>query len=200
MGFIFIRFLEGPQKSVADAMAPFAPELSAYRMEELVPAGPPSEFTLDVNWKSVRDVDNEGYHVAMAHPALHDLYGATYFDWPYVNGVSRSEGRFNGHAGRLWSVRNYLALSSGPQWLDADKRKLWSYFGLFPNTVIGVTPELVQFYQEFPLGVNRTLIRGEIYRRPDETRNSAPRVILRPASTAKPGGRTCSFQSGRMIP
>lgn len=170
MGFIFIRFLRGPQNSVADVMAPFAPEIAAYRMEELVPAGPPYEFVLDVNWKSVRDVDNEGYHVAMAHPALHDLYGETYFDRPFVNGVNRSEGRFKDHPGSLWSVRNYVALSSGPRWLDEDKRKLWSYFGLFPNAVIGVTPELVQFYQEFPLGVSRTLIRGEVYRRPDETR------------------------------
>jgi phenylpropionate dioxygenase-like ring-hydroxylating dioxygenase large terminal subunit len=136
----------------------------------MVPAGPPSEFTLNVNWKSVRDVDNEGYHVAMAHPALHDLYGSTYFDQPYINGLSRSEGRFDGRLGSQWSVRNYVALSTGPQWLGDDKRKLWSYFGLFPNTVIAVTPELVQFYQEFPLDVDRTLIRGEIYHRPGETR------------------------------
>ena len=170
MGFIFIRFLTGPQASVARRMAPYADELSAYRMEDLVPAAPPDGVTLDVNWKSVRDVDNEGYHVAMAHPALHELYGATYFDHPYADGVSRSEGRFDATAGRLWSVRNYMALSTGPHWLDEDKRRLWSYFGLFPNTVIAVTPELVQFYQEFPLGVDCTLIRGAVYRRPDETR------------------------------
>ena len=170
MGFIFIRFLPGPQKSVAETMAAFAPEFSAYAMEDLVPAAPPSEFVLDVNWKSVRDVDNEGYHVALAHPALHELYGSTYFDQPFVHGVSRSEGRFDGRAGKLWSVRNYVKLSTGPQWLDEDKRGMWSYFGLFPNTVIAVTPELVQFYQEFPLGVDRTVLRGEVYRRPGETR------------------------------
>lgn len=170
MGFIFIRFLPGPQKSVADVMAPVAQELSAYALEDLVPAGPVSESTLDVNWKSVRDVDNEGYHVAMAHPALHELYGSTYLDQPYVGGLSRSEGRFDNRTGTLWSVRNYLSLSSGPPWLTEDKRKLWSYFGLFPNAVIAVTPELVQFYQELPLGVDRTMIRGEVYRRPAESR------------------------------
>jgi phenylpropionate dioxygenase-like ring-hydroxylating dioxygenase large terminal subunit len=170
MGFIFIRFVKGPQAGVAETMAPHAQELAAYRMEELVPASAPTEFRLAVNWKSVRDVDNEGYHVAMAHPALHDLYGARYFDEPYVGGVSRSEGRFERQGGRLWTVRNYMSLSAGPQWLDADKRQLWSYFGLFPNTVIAVTPELVQFYQEFPLGVDQTLIRGAVYRRPDESR------------------------------
>ena len=61
-----------------------------------------------VNWKSVRDVDNEGYHVAMAHPALQDLYGATYFDEPFVSGVSRSFATYNPHAGRRWSVRKYI--------------------------------------------------------------------------------------------
>ena len=28
---------------------------------------------VNANWKCVRDVDNEGYHVPMAHPGLHDL-------------------------------------------------------------------------------------------------------------------------------
>jgi phenylpropionate dioxygenase-like ring-hydroxylating dioxygenase large terminal subunit len=170
MGFIFIRFLPGPQPGVAGMMAPHAGELSAYRMEELVPASPQSELTLHVNWKSVRDVDNEGYHVAMAHPALQELYGSTYFDQPFVGGISRSEGRFEGTGGKLWSVRNYIRLSSGPPWLDADKKRLWCYFGLFPNTVIAVTPELVQFYQEFPKSVGATVIRGAVYRRPDESR------------------------------
>lgn len=170
MGFIFIRFMQGPQPGVAAMMAPYAGELSAYRMEDLVPTVPASEFTLDVNWKSVRDVDNEGYHVAMAHPGLHELYGSTYFDQPYVNGLCRSEGRFEGQGGKLWSVRNYIALSCGPTWLAEDKKRLWSYFGPFPNTVIAVTPELVQFYQEFPRSVDRTVIRGATYRRADESR------------------------------
>lgn len=170
MGFIFIRFQEGSQLPVAEVMARFADEIATYRPEELVPAAAPYEFTLDVNWKSVRDVDNEGYHVAMAHPALQDLYGNSYFDQPYRNGASRSEGRFYRSGGRLWSVRAYAALSTGPQWLDEEKRQLWSYFGLFPNSVIAITPEAVQFYQEFPLAVNRTLIRGAVYRRPGESR------------------------------
>lgn len=170
MGFIFIRFLPGPQASVAEVMARHANELAAYRPEELVPASTGYEFPIDVNWKSVRDVDNEGYHVAMAHPALQDLYGATYFDSSFQHGTSRSEGTFSRQGGRLWSVRHYAALSMPPQWLDADKRERWSYFGLFPNAVIAVTPEVIQFYQEFPLAVDRSLIRGAVYRRAGESR------------------------------
>lgn len=170
MGFIFIRFLPGPQASVASVMASHAAELAAYRPEELVPAGETYAFPIDVNWKSVRDVDNEGYHVAMAHPALQDLYGSTYFDWPFENGASRSEGTFSRQGGRLWSVRHYAAFSAPPQWLDEDKSQRWSYFGLFPNAVISVTPETVQFYQEFPLAVDKSVIRGAVYRRPGESR------------------------------
>ncbi len=170
MGFIFIRFLPGPQGSVAELMARHADELAAYRPEELVPASEAYSFPIDVNWKSVRDVDNEGYHVAMAHPALQDLYGSTYFDASFERGTSRSEGTFSRQGGRLWSVRHYAALSTPPQWLDEDKRERWSYFGLFPNAVISVTPETVQFYQEFPLAVDRSVIRGAVYRRPGESR------------------------------
>lgn len=170
MGFIFIRFLPGPQPRVGEVMARHADELAAYRPEELVPASPGYEFPIDVNWKSVRDVDNEGYHVAMAHPALQDLYGHSYFDSPFENGTSRSEGTFNRSGGRLWSVRNYVALSTPPQWLDEEKRERWVYLGLFPNTVIAITPEAIQFYQEFPVSVDRSIIRGAVYRRPGETR------------------------------
>lgn len=170
-GFVFFRFMSGPQARVAETMAPYARELADYRLHEVVPTGSIFEVEIPVNWKSVRDVDNEGYHVAMAHPALQDLYGASYADQPYVNGVSRSLGFFNPHAGRRWSVRNYVALAHDQPLLPEDKRKVWGYYGLFPNAVLAVTPELVQFYQEFPLGVGRTLVRGAVYRRPVENRN-----------------------------
>ncbi|WP_373504363.1 aromatic ring-hydroxylating dioxygenase subunit alpha [Aestuariivirga sp.] len=170
MGFVFIRYLTGAQRSVAEMMSVYAPELTEYQLEDILPTTSFTDMEIAVNWKSVRDVDNEGYHVAMAHPALQDLYGSTYYDLPYLNGVSRSLGRFNPHAGRCWSVRNYVAIADRQPWLSEDKRNLWGYYGLFPNLVIAVTPESVQFYQEFPLGVDRTLIRGAVYRRPEESR------------------------------
>src|SRR5690606_36461766 len=49
----------------------------------------------------------------------------------------------------------------------------WVYYGMFPNAVIAVTPELVQFYQEFPLSTGKTLLRGAIYRYADEDRQAA---------------------------
>jgi len=170
MGFIFIRFAKGPQPSVAELMAPFADELRHYQPETMVPSGEMFTQKTPVNWKSVRDVDNEGYHVAMAHPALQDLYGQTYYDEPFVNGICRSFATYNPHAGRRWSVRNYVRISQDNRRLPERLKKAWIYYGLFPNCVIAVTPETVQFYQEFPITKNETMLRGAVYRYKDESR------------------------------
>jgi len=89
-GFVFVRFAPGPQPSVASLMTPFEEELEPYALSTLVPTGPIWQDQSAVNWKTVRDVDNEGYHVPRAHPTLMELYGSTYVDEPYINGVSRS--------------------------------------------------------------------------------------------------------------
>lgn len=172
MGFVFLRFSPGPQPSVATLMAPVAEELGHYQPEHMIPAGPCFQMESPVNWKSVRDVDNEGYHVAMAHPALQDLYGSTYRDEPFQNGISRSYGTYDPHAGRRWSVRHYVRIAPEPMHLPPQLRHAWVYYGLFPNTVIATTPQTVLFYQEFPLDVNRTLLRSAVYRHKSESRQA----------------------------
>lgn len=170
MGFVFIRFRKGPQSSVAELMRPFEKELSHYRTADMMPTKGIWTQESPVNWKSVRDVDNEGYHVAMAHPALQDLYGSTYFDEPFVKGICRSFASYNPYAGRRWSVRQYMKLAPDPAHLPPHLKKAWIYYGLFPNAVIAVTPETVQFYQEFPISRDRTMLRGGIYRYREESR------------------------------
>jgi phenylpropionate dioxygenase-like ring-hydroxylating dioxygenase large terminal subunit len=170
LGFVFIRFEKGPQPSVAEVLKPFAGELGHYRPETVVPTAGIWTQTSEVNWKSVRDVDNEGYHVAMAHPALQDLYGSTYYDEPFVNGICRSFATYNPHAGRRWSVRHYVRIGEEARHLPERLKKAWIYYGMFPNQVIAVTPETVQFYQEFPLSKGRSLLRGGVYRYRDESR------------------------------
>ena len=169
-GFVFIRFKPGPQPSVAELLAPFEAEIAAYRPEAHVPAEEVWIGSTPVNWKSVRDVDNEGYHVAMAHPALQDLYGSTYQDEPYVNGISRSEGAFTPSKGRRWAVRHYKALSKPQPHLPEHLHRSWLYWGLFPNAVLAATPETLLFYQEFPDTVNSATQRMGIYRNPTEDR------------------------------
>ena len=142
MGLIFVRFRKGPQPAVAELMKPFEDEIANYRIADMVPTTGIHTQTSPVNWKSVRDVDNEGYHVAMAHPALQDLYGSTYFDEPFVDGLSRSFATYNPHAGRRWSVKNYVRIAPEAVHLPEELRKAWVYYGMFPNTVIAATPEI----------------------------------------------------------
>jgi phenylpropionate dioxygenase-like ring-hydroxylating dioxygenase large terminal subunit len=169
-GLIFLRARPGPQPPVAELLAPFEAELAPFALAAMLPAGPPFAAEVPVNWKSVRDVDNEGYHVAMAHPALQDLYGAGYRDEVLGNGLSRSIGPFDAHPPRRWSVRLYRALGDPAPGLPPEARSRWAYYGIFPNTVIAVAPESVQVYHESPLAPRRSLLRGRAFRFARETR------------------------------
>ncbi len=170
-GFLFLRFSPGPQPSVAAMLAPFAADFAAYRLTDILPLATPSWGTdLAVNWKSVRDVDNEGYHVAMAHPGLQDLYGRRYSDHTLEGGLSVSLGYFGDTPGRTWSVRAYNRLAPTQDHLPPHLRRAWSYYGLFPNIVFAFTPEAVQFYHEIPLTPGLTRTTGRLYRHPHETR------------------------------
>lgn len=170
-GFLFLRFHPGPQPAVATLMQPFEADFSAYRCAQALPVQTPDwSTTLPVNWKSVRDVDNEGYHVAMAHPGLQELYGRTYVDHLLDNGLSFSTGSFGDAPGRGWSVRHYVKLAPPQDWLPDHLRSSWTYFGLFPNTVFAFTPEAIQFYQDIPLSPRETRLTGRMYRHPHESR------------------------------
>lgn len=170
-GFVFVRFLPGPQPAVADLMARHEPEVALYAPERMlaVDKGDWCE-PAPVNWKSVRDVDNEGYHVRQAHPGLHDLYGQTYHDEPYVNSTSRSVGVFNTGPSRLLSVRAYREILPEPRHLPESHRATWLYIGLFPNLVFGFYPDSVIWYQEIPVGPAQTLQRGGVLRHAQESR------------------------------
>lgn len=169
--FLFLRFHPGPQPDIATLLAPFEPDFSAYGLGRLVPVATPQWSTdLPVNWKSVRDVDNEGYHVALAHPGLQELYGRTYRDHHLENGLSMSIGWFGDVPGRLWSVRNYVKASADRPELPPHLQKSWTYYGLFPNQVLAITPEGAQFYQDLPLTEGLTRLTGRMYRWPNETR------------------------------
>ena len=170
-GLVFIRFQAGPQASVAEVLARFDDEIAPYDLANMVPTDSNSmDDLLPVNWKSVRDVDNEGYHVRQAHPGLHQLYGDGYFDEPYVNGTSRSVGTFNEAYGHRWSVRKYREILPEADRLPLHQRRQWIYFGMFPNFVLGLYPDSVIYYQEVPQSAEQTVQRGMCYRRAKESR------------------------------
>jgi phenylpropionate dioxygenase-like ring-hydroxylating dioxygenase large terminal subunit len=170
-GFIFLRFAPGPQPSLAKLLAPFDADFTAYRLDQILPVTVADwATTLPVNWKSVRDVDNEGYHVALAHPGLQELYGRTYRDLNLEGGLSISNGQYGDAPGRGWSVRNYVKTSPDRPDLPPHLRRAWTYYGLFPNIVFSMTPEAVSFYQDLPISPGETKLTGRLYRLPGETR------------------------------
>ena len=170
-GLVFIRFQAGPQPTVAEILARFDDEIAPYDLANMVPTDSNSmDDLLPVNWKSVRDVDNEGYHVRQAHPGLHQLYGNGYFDEPYANGTSRSVGTFNEAYGHRWSVRKYREILPEADNLPREQQRQWIYFGMFPNFVLGLYPDSVIYYQEVPQSAEQTVQRGMCYRRRDESR------------------------------
>lgn len=171
MGFVFIRFLPGEQPAPSIAFGRHDPEVLPYGTAGMIPAHDDFSITeMPVNWKSVRDVDNEGYHVPIAHPSLQDLYGPNYYDDAYLNETTRSHGALSDTPGRSWSVRNYKKILPNRPDLPEANRRAWLYVGLFPTTVIGFYPDSTIFYQEFPLSVDRTIQRSGAYRYKDEDR------------------------------
>ena len=169
-GLVFVRFAASDQPSVAELMAPYEDDFAAFDLNRMKPL-PENAWTDEVpaNWKALRDVDNEGYHVRQAHPALHDLYGDGYRDGAWAGMTSRSDGVFNPGPGRLWSVRGYKAVA-GASPVGGEQGRRWSYYNLFPNTVIGLYPDSAIWYQELPLSTGRTIQRGRAYRFAEESR------------------------------
>lgn len=170
-GFVFVRFQPGPQPRMSEVLARFDTELAQYDLGEIRPTG--NGFWSEeaqVNWKCVRDVDNEGYHVPMAHPGLDDLFGSHYYDENFENGAARSFSEFRNSRNRLWSVRAYRSILEPPARLDEQHGHAWLYIGMFPNCVLGIYPDCVKFYQEFPVAYGVTMQRGTEYRWADEDR------------------------------
>ena len=173
-GFVFIRFEKGPQPSVAELLAPHAKLFEMYELEHAVPVRKDGKDLLqgnmlDANWKSARDVDNEGYHVAKVHTFLRDLYGTQYSEDEYdANGVSLARGIFLDDKTReshYWTVRAYRNAIKKAKAIPEKTKKMWFYIGIFPNNVIQLYPEGVNFYQDIPISAGQTIQRGGYYKR-----------------------------------
>lgn len=163
-GFVFVRFQPGPQPAISEILARHEAEIALYRSSQAQPVGNGfSSQEIMSNWKCVRDVDNEGYHVPMAHPGLQDLYGGNYFDEHWQDGTTRSFAPLKPDGFRLWSVRAYNSVLPEVEYLPESHRRAWLYVGVFPNLVLFFYPDSMGFYQEYPLAADRTEIRGAAY-------------------------------------
>ena len=169
-GFIFIRFRKGPQPSVAELMKPFEEEISHYDIAEMVPAGASgrsarrstgsrcaTSTTRATTWRwrirrcrtsTARPISTSPSSTACRAPSPPTIR------MPAAAGACAT------------TSRSRLSPAHLPEYL----RRAWLYYGLFPNGALALTPESVQFYQEFPLSTGETLLRGAVYRYPEESR------------------------------
>lgn len=163
-GLIFVRFVrpEGDAPSVAALFEGFDQELASFDLDHLQPLGWSWTEDYDVNWKSVMDVDNEGYHVPTAHPGLHALF-ATYVDENVNDTVGRTVGTLRESPSGTWTTRHYLNLlqqARAPH-LSPDEQRRWTYYGAFPNLVITAYPDgCIDVYQTFPRGTQKAVMCG----------------------------------------
>ena len=176
MGFVFVNFagnlagnlgVAGQPSSLAQTMKPVEQLLSPYQLPDMKPiADSRFEELRRCNWKVVHDIDNEGYHVAHGHPGLQQLYGKNYRD-DWVGDISVTYGPLNEQPGTLWSVRNYQKLLPTFSHLPPPQQRLWLYVGLFPNMVLALYPDSMEFYMTIPVDAGSTRVVGGAYALPD---------------------------------
>ena len=170
MGFVFVRIKPERGPGVAEMLQPWQAELAPYRLADLQPHGAQWQRNLAVNWKAVRDNDSEGYHVRIGHPGLQRLFGDSYYDEVGEHGVGRSFCRLLEQRSPGWSEGHYQALLPEATHLPASHRRVWLYFGLFPSLSLGIYPDMVEYYQVFPIGTGEACLRGRSFALPDERR------------------------------
>ena len=87
-GFVFVC-LAGDPPPVAKLWGKLAEEFLPYRFEDMVPLGPITQETWNVDWKIAMDNYLESYHVPVGHPGLYRMFTPDYEDQASVPGVAR---------------------------------------------------------------------------------------------------------------
>ena len=117
----------------------------------------------DCDWKSIVNIDSEGYHVPMGHKDLHDLVGRSYCDQVLNNQVSRSCGNID--AGRHKSQLNQDYANTLPQesYLPTSHQREWIYWSTFPGFVITLFPNQIEIYHFYPISFQKCAMAGRSY-------------------------------------
>jgi phenylpropionate dioxygenase-like ring-hydroxylating dioxygenase large terminal subunit len=168
LGFVFVRFEPG-LPSVREMAAPYADELAAYRMEELVPQGRVTLRPRSVNWKNVADNYSDGLHINVAHPGLTRLFGRGYGveakPW-----IDKMWGGLRDIPSSNLSERLYQKYLPRVDFLPEGRQRLWTYFKLWPNVAFDIYPDQIDFMQFLPVSATETLVREIAYVHPDSRR------------------------------
>ena len=167
-GFVFVR-MAGGQPSIAEMFVPYEQEIAPHGFEKLEPQGRTTLRPRAVNWKNLSDNYGDGLHIPVAHRGLSRLFAASYTleakPW-----VDRMHGSITERPSSNWAERSYQTLLPLFNHLPEARRRVWSYYRLWPNLAFDVYPDQVDFMQFLPISPTETLIREIAYARPDTRR------------------------------
>jgi phenylpropionate dioxygenase-like ring-hydroxylating dioxygenase large terminal subunit len=166
-GFVFVC-LAGDPPPVAKVWGKLAEEFLPYRCEEMVPLGPISSETWNVDWKIAMDNYLESYHVPIGHPGLYRMFTPDYEDQASVPGIARGVSWLREQASPRWSEGLYQRLiGKVATHLPEEQRRCWRFYSALPNLGIDVFPDQMDFFQVLPSGPGKCIIRGGVFGLPD---------------------------------
>lgn len=168
MGFVFVA-IEPATPRISEVMAPHEDSLAPLRMADMRSLGRVTMRPRDVNWKNIVDNFIDGLHIRVAHPGLRRLAGQDYNLFA-GDTMQHIKATLSDDPSMPWSHRMYLQVLPERQDLPEERRRLWEYFLLWPNTAIDIYPDQVDFMQMLPLSPTATLIREISYALPDASR------------------------------
>ena len=169
MGFVFVRF-GGDGPSVGASMKPFEEEARHFRFSEMEPWGTRNVQVGEFNWKLFAENDAEGYHIPTGHPGLRRLFGTSYYDETDPGAGSRSFSVLQEKESPVWGERAYQRLLPEVGHLPEEYRRAWAYYGLFPTSVLQISPDMVDCYMVLPLDAERCQIQSFAVALPDDRR------------------------------
>ncbi|HMD74646.1 MAG TPA: aromatic ring-hydroxylating dioxygenase subunit alpha [Steroidobacteraceae bacterium] len=166
-GFVFVA-LRGDPPPVSKVWGALAEELTAYRMEEMVPLGPITTDTWNVDWKIAIDNYLESYHVPIGHPGLNRMFTPDYEDQTAVASVARGVSWLREKESSVWSERMYQRLVGRiATHLPEKERRSWRFYSALPNLGIDVFPDQMDFFQVLPSGPGKCMVRSALFGLPD---------------------------------
>lgn len=140
-----------------------------FDLSTLVPVGR-REYDVRANWKLILQNYNECLHCPMIHPELSQVV-------PYLSGNNDLvEGEVLGGYMEI-SAPHESATITGRACgvpiakLSADDQRRGYYYSLFPNMMLSIHPDYVNYYKVWPVAPDRSIVVTEWLQHPDSARS-----------------------------
>ena len=171
-GFVFVNVADAPA-AFAEAWRPMLGRLARFDLPSLV-VGHHSRYEVAANWKLVFQNYSECLHCPVIHPELAAVL-------PYQSGANDLvEGPFLGGYMEI-APPNESATTSGRACglpigagVPAGERRRAYYYALFPNLLLSIHPDYVNYYLVQPVAPDRTVVESEWLFHPDTVAGRGP--------------------------